>query len=477
MTTEMAGTADAALGQGSTAQTVNAPSHTTLVPPTVTPPDQPLPLMRALGTFIRNPIATLPRGAYENPITVSLSLGRRVAWVSDPSLVEQILVQNGAIMHKTPLEQRVFRRTARQSILLAEGDAWKWQRRVLAPLFRPGEIDGYVPTIARIARQFCERWPSGGVRDVGDDMRAVTFRIIAETTLAGGAPDEAQEIHTLTDAILTRITWEAAWGLVRLPTWMPHPASWFLSRKSNRVRAIVRDIVQRRVAAGGLTSDMLGRLIAARDPETDAPMDQDQVIDNVIALLAAGHDTTAHTLTFALYLAASAPEWQETLRREHHDVVGDGEITADAVTRLKQHRQFICETLRLYPAVPVMARCPASEIEIAGYRFDETSQIVIPIFAIHRHRALWSDPDRFDPCRFATDDDRLAYPRTQFMPFGAGPRICLGQTLAMAEATILLATFVRRFQFTWAGTHTPTPMSRVTLRPMGGMPLKIEALR
>jgi cytochrome P450 len=234
----------------------------------------------------------------------------------------------------------------------------------------------------------------------------------------------------------------------------------------------VVSILARRRAAGLEGDDLLARLARAQDPETGEPMSEKQLVDNLLTFLAAGHETTAKALTWSLYLLARAPQWQERMLAEIDEVVGTGAVGAEHIERLPVTRAVLKEAMRLYPPAPIISRRAAEDVELGGQTIRAGTFIVVPIYAVHRHRQLWEDPDRFDPERF-TPEREAKYARTQFMPFGFGPRTCIGGAFAMMEATALLATLVRRVCFEWDGVHAPEPVSRVTLRPKGGMPLKV----
>jgi cytochrome P450 len=201
-------------------------------------------------------------------------------------------------------------------------------------------------------------------------------------------------------------------------------------------------------------------------------MSEAQLVDNLLTFLAAGHETTAKALTWALYLLARAPQWQDRLRREVQGVAGAAPVDAGHLERLVETRAVVEETMRLYPPAPIVARQATSATRLGDTPIPEGSVVMIPIFALHRHRRLWQDPDRFDPERFLAGR-RGGIARTQFMPFGFGPRTCIGMSFAMIEATAILATLVRAARFEWDGKHLPEPVSRVTLRPKGGMPLSV----
>jgi cytochrome P450 len=293
---------------------------------------------------------------------------------------------------------------------------------------------------------------------------------------AGSADTEAAAILEAADKALSTISWDIAAALLRFPDWLWYPGKFARRRAGRKLRDAVAAILARRRAAGVEGHDLLARLAGARNPDTGAPMSDKQLIDNLVTFLAAGHETTAKALTWTLYLIARAPEWQHRIRREVKEVAGEAPIAAEHIDRLIVTRAVIEEAMRLYPPAPVMTRQTAGQVQLGGETIPDRSMIFIPIFAIHRHRKLWDDPDRFDPERFMPER-KAAHARTQFMPFGFGPRTCIGASFAIMEAVAILATLVRRADFEWDGEHAPEPLSRVTLRPKGGMPLHVWPLK
>jgi cytochrome P450 len=218
--------------------------------------------------------------------------------------------------------------------------------------------------------------------------------------------------------------------------------------------------------------DLMHRLMAARDPETGVPMNEEQLIDNLLTFYLAGHETTAKALTWTLYLLARSPEWTSVLKEEVARVTGGAPLGPDHIDKLVLTQQVIKESMRLYPPVPVMSRQAMADTTIGPLAVKAGTSMVIPIYALHRHRARWTDPEMFDPSRFAPERD-AKISRYQYMPFGAGPRICIGMAFAMLEATTMLATMLQSARFACVPDHEPTPMARVTLVPKGGMPLRV----
>jgi cytochrome P450 len=406
---------------------------------------------------------------------------RKAVWITDPRLVEDFLVKHWESLEKSQVEKRVLGRSVGNGILTSDGALWRWQRRIMAPLFRAADIQGYVPVMASAAEELVAAWRAhgSGWKQIERDMTEVTFSIIARTMLTGGEPAETATIKRATERYLSHVSWEIAYTVLNVPRWVPHPASWRMHRAATSLRESVLKLIERRRLADArgepAGNDLLSRLLAARDPESGAPMSETQLVDNLLTLLEAGHETTAKALAWTLYLLARSPNWQSAVRSEVRSVCGEGRVEGEHLARLAVTQQVLKESMRLFPPAPSMGRVVAEPITVAGESFAPGDLVLFPIFCIHRHKRLWKDPNRFDPTRFTPEREKN-YHRTQYMPFGAGPRICIGNAFAMTEAATLLATFVRAAQFDWDGKHEPEPISRITLRPRGGMRLLVSLL-
>ena len=449
-----------------------------LYPPTVRGPKTALPLWRFLPTFIRNPLKAIPEPVYHEPIYLPSTMRGRMAWVTDPALVDQILLDDHEDFPKTRIEKRVFERIIGDGILTSEGATWRWQRHAVAPLFRHGEILASVPAMAAAAERTVARWQSASAmtrRNIDHDMTDATFDVLASTIFAGATDAEADILKTAIGEYLERTSWDIAYEILKLPAGVWHPAQPRMMRAARLLTGTMREIVRRERSKGWPGGGLMARLGAATHPETGAPMSEEQMSHNLLPFAAAGHETTAKALTWALYLLACSPGWQRKLRSEVKHVAGVEPVTAAHVEKLTLTRQVIKETMRLYPPAPVMGRMARRDVEVGGHAFAAGAMLVIPIFVIHRHRKLWDDPDRFIPARFEIEREKKLK-RTQFMPFGFGPRTCIGMSFAMIEAVVLLAHFVRSARFACDSDLSPEPLSRVTLRPKGGMPLAVELL-
>ncbi|MEZ5816723.1 MAG: cytochrome P450 [Hyphomicrobiaceae bacterium] len=451
------------------------PRPDSLYPPGVPGPAAPLPVWRFLPTFLNNPLRTLPAGVYHEPILAPPGLKGRMAWVMAPQLVEQILLEEHETFPKSPIEQRIFASVLGDGILTAEGQSWRWQRRIVAPLFRHQEIVALVPDMSRVAEKWVRTYgntPSGSVRAIDQDMTDATFDVLAATLFAGATEVEQSALKEHIGAYLGHTSWDVAFELLQIPTWVWHPAKPFMRRHARALQATVSRVLERERAKGFPGGGLMAKLGMARDPQSGEPMSDALVRSNLLTFAAAGHETTAKALTWSLYLLARAADWQDRVAAEVRSLAGDGPIAADHLDRLDVTRRVLKEAMRLYPPAPVMGRMAASAVTVGGHRFEAGTVMVIPVWAIHRHHSLWEDPERFDPDRFLAEREAHMH-RAQFIPFGFGPRTCIGMGFAMLEALVLLASLVRHVRFEWDGRHRPEPVSRVTLRARGGMPLRI----
>ena len=452
-----------------TTQVAEPDAATALYPPTVTAPPRPLPLRRFLLTFVRNPLRSLPQSVYEQPIVVHDSGRNVVAYVTDPALVERVLLQDAQHFLKSPLEKQVLGDTLGDGILTSEGASWRWQRRTAAPLFRPADLAGLVPAMTSAAQDQIARWrraPAGTMHAIDRDMTETTFHVISATMFAGSADQEAAAILEAADATLSTISWDVAAALLGLPNWLWVPGRLRRRRGGRRLRKAVAAILERRRSEGLDGTDLLARLASARDPDSGAPMSEERLIDNLVTFLAAGHETTAKALTWALYLLARAPIGRSAsaprCARSHP---GSRSRPATSIS-LPVTRAVLKEAMRLYPPAPIMTRIAAEDIELGGQTIPARSLIFIPIFAMHRHRRLWTDADRFDPERFTPE--REATYRAHAVHAVRLRRAHLHRhVVCHAGGHCHPGHAGGQRRFGWDGTHAPEPISRVTLRPKG----------
>ena len=443
-------------------------------PPRVTPPAKPLGAFAFAGAFLRKPLEAIPRAAYEEDIgPVSASRSRGI-WITAPSLVKRVLLDERERFGKT-VQIRLFRPLLGKGMLTTEGADWKWQRQAAAPMFRPAELHGFVPAFVRAAERMLDRWRASGegVQPIDQEMSHVTFDVVSETLLPSADEATTREFQRSVQALQRFGGWDILYAYLRLPVWMPRRAGMEKLRAMRWLRQAVRALVADRRRQQSQPDDLVHRLMLGRDPETGRAMDDEQLADNLLTFYLAGHDTTAKALTWTLYLLARYPQWAQMLREEIERVTGGAPVAAGHIQNLVLVEQVLKESMRLYPPVPVMSRQALGDASLGGMQLRSGMSILIPIYAMHRHVRRWARPDEFDPARFALEEE-ARIPRYQYMPFGAGPRVCIGMSFAMIEATAILATIVRSCRLELAHEREPAPVAGVTLMPREGLRLRVR---
>jgi len=443
-------------------------------PPAPVPPPGtlgPIALYRALRA---NAITAWRAEAYEDSYIVGRNRLGGFVLLNDPDLIRYVLIDNAANYPKDDLQLEKLTPAVGRGLLTSEEESWRLQRRTVAPLFQPAGVASYLAAMAISVDEMLARWDRqvGATVDVAREMTRLTYDIISRTVFSNEIetpPDVMGEAITTYFEALGRID---LWDVLPLPRWLPRPA--FI--KAKPAQKIFRDEVLRlferrraRIAAGeSVPDDLVTRLINARDPETGAPLSDAVVHDNLVTFIGAGHETTANALTWTLFLLSEFPQADARVAAEATDAPD-----AEALARLADTRMILEEAMRLYPPVPFMSREARSRDQIGEVTVAAGTRIIIAPWVLHRHRKLWPDADMFAPERFAPQN-RGRIPRFAYLPFGAGPRICVGATFAMQEALLALTMIARRFRLTLAEGAEVMPFARMTLRPMHGLPMRVE---
>ena len=443
-------------------------------PSRVVPPKRPQGRIMFAANFIRNPLASIPQAVYEQDF-VRYSKGRvPLVWITDPASIKYVTLDRVPDFSKAA-QRRLLGPLLGNGILTAEGQEWKWQRQTSAPLFRHQDLAAMVPPIVRSTEKYLaglSRAANGAPREISHDMTRVTFDVISATLLPGGTGEMEDVIERSTGKFQSSTGWTLLYALANLPTWLPRPGKQSGKENIRNLRAAVQSLIERRRAMSDKPDDLMQRLMDAKNPDSGERMSDQQLIDNLLTFYLAGHETTAKALTWTLYLLSRSPEWEARILDEVTRIVGDGAVEAAHIDKLKITQQVIKEAMRLFPPAPQFGRMALKDCKLGGEDVAAGTQVMIPVYAIQRHKKYWRDPDQFDPSRFSAANE-AEISRYNYMPFGAGPRICIGMAFAMMEATAILATLVRSAKFQVAASHNPEPISRVTLIPKGGMPMHV----
>ena len=363
-------------------------------------------------------------------------------------------------------------------LVSSRGELWRRQRKLMAPFFTPRAVEQYLPVMVNDGQALLARWDQlatlGEPVEMEDEMMLVTAAIILHTMFS---TESHGEMLKLKDAVGTMIQFVSGGQLnpIRIPLWLPTPRN----RKYYRSRELVHTYIgalltqRRALPEAEWPDDLLTKLMRARDDQTGIAMSDALLRDESITIFFAGHETTAHTMTFLFYALATHPEVEARLHGEITAVLGDRMPTIADLKRLPYTLQVIKETLRLYPAAPLYARDVVADDEIDGVAIPAGSQMLPFPYATHRHPEFWPDPERFDPDRWRPEVEAGRHPYA-FHPFAAGQRICLGNNFSLFETQTLAAMLVPRFRARLAPGHVPQVDMAGTIVSKNGMPMFIE---
>jgi cytochrome P450 len=446
-----------------------------LVPPSPPRAPETMTTLRRLAAMRENAIATWGQRAYEDDIIQGRFFLRSSFILNTPDAIRHVLVDNYENYTRTPAGLRVLRPMLGQGLLIAEGRAWKHQRRTLAPAFTPRAVSLLVPHMIAATDETVAKLRAGGAGpvDLRETMQRMTLEIAGRTMFSFG-----MERH---GATLRNFVMEYADRLARpyfldmlLPLSWPSPQDFSRARFRRRWTQFVSLLIAERRAAGkkegAPARDLFDLMDAARDPETGDAFSDDQLGDQVATMILAGHETTATALFWSLYLLALDPATQDRLAAEARQADVNG---MPDLERLKFTRAVVDETLRLYPSAFLIARAAAAPDTVAGMPIRKHDVILIAPWLLHRHEKLWRDPNAFIPERFmapAPPPDRFAY-----LPFGVGPRICIGAHFALVEATLALARIIAAFRVSLLDKEPVTPVGVVTTQPDRSPMFRVEA--
>jgi len=397
-------------------------------------------------------------------------LNFKTIFINHPDLIEEVLVTNARLYSKGRV-LRANRHVFGEGLLTSEGDFWLRQRRLTQPTFHRARIASYAATMVEYAQRMMDGWRSGEERDAHGEMLRLTLQIVGKTLFDADVERDAQEVGKSLELLL-----EIGANFRRtifVPHWLPTLANLRVKREVAQIEKIIYRIIGERRASGRDAGDLLSMLLAAQD-EDGSRMTDKQLRDETITLFLAGHETTASTLSWTWWLLAQNPAAEAKLHAELDAVLGDRPPTLDDLPKLVYTGHVITESLRLYPAAWGLARLAVEDHEIAGYPVTKGMGVTMAQWVVHRDPRWYDAPEEFRPERWANDLLKRL-PRFAYFPFGGGPRQCIGNTFALMEATLILATIVRKFRLRLVANHPVVPLASITLRPRHGVRVVLEA--
>ena len=433
----------------------------------------PLGVWGSLQAGRRNVLELIPEIATRVPI-LSGTTGKRWHMVMDPEALKIILRDRVEDYPKSMVTKLILEPAIGNSLFVAEGAEWLWQRRTAAPVFTHRNIAALAPVMTIAAERSAARFEAAAGRgiDAFDEMVSATFEVISDVTFSGGDSFDRSRVHKAIEDYIGQTAKLSLLDILGAPAWVPRPGRMFAGSAMRQMKRMADGAIdQRRTRPATEVPDLLDLLLEGEDPKTGRKMNVAELRDNLLTFIVAGHETTALTLAWALYLCAFSPQIQQDARDEAQAVLGGRAATAADVERLPLIRRIVDETLRMYPPAAFLSRTAQKADVLCGREIRPQDTVILPIYALHRHHAHWQNPDAFDPNRFL---DPKTIPRFAYLPFGDGPRICIGARFALQEAVIILATLLSRLKFALIPGKAPKPVMILTLRPEGGVWLKVE---
>lgn len=418
-----------------------------------------------------DPLALFTSGVREHGDLVRF----RFAWldyylVNDAMGAHRVLVENAKGYVKSPNYQGL-KTMLGEGLLTSEGDFWKRQRKLAQPAFHRDSLHGFASDMVGATSDLIERWRredvcSGKPFDLHEEMMRLTFRIVGKTLLGTDLEADARDFG---DSLNVALKWanEYVESIVRVPPWVPTPKNLRFRKAQSVIEGVVRRVVDERRSAKQAKRDLLGMLMAATDADTGDRMSDRQLMDELLTLTLAGHETTSNALSFAIYLLSRHPDVARRVREEEAKVLGGRAPSLEDLQAMPYMRAVIEETLRLYPPAWIVERMTLEEDVILGRAIPKGSIVAVSPYAMHRNPRYHANPEGFDPGRFLTPDP--SRPKLAYLPFGGGPRTCIGNAFAMMEMQIILPMLLSKFDLDLVGGFQLELDPSVTLRPAKGI--------
>ena len=384
-----------------------------------------------------------------------------------PRDIETVLVTNAGNFTKSE-DYRALARVLGRGLLTSEGEFWKRQRSLIQPAFHRQSIVAYAAVMTSAADRMLDSWKDKGERNIHEDMMRVTLEIVAQCLYGAEVTDAAARVGKAMEVVTASFINNASLAIL-FPFDIPVRFARREWRAIRELNEVIGGIIRERRSSNQPREDLLDMLLRARDADGN-PMSDAQLRDEVMTLFLAGHETTAIALSWACYLIAQNPHIETKLAEELQAVLGDRVPAPEDLPRLRYTEMVLKEVMRLYPAVWGIGRRAVEECEFGGYRVPAGSNIFILQWRTQRDARFFPDPERFDPERWRDDPVRSGkIPRFAYFPFGGGPRVCVGASFAMMEATLLLAMIQQKYHLEVVPGHPIEIFASVTLRPKHGI--------
>ena len=453
-------------------------------PPAPIPRSVPPSRLEIIRTILRNPLELWGEPSYTLPWIHTRFFRESTLIVNDPGLIKHVLVDNAANYRMSDIRQLVLRPILRDGLLTAEGQVWKRSRKALAPVFTPRHARGFADQMLKQTEEYAAKYqsvgPDGKRFDIAIDMTELTFAILADTLFSGEIVTASGHFADDVNQLLHRMGRVDPMDLLRAPSWVPRITRIGGQKVLDKFRGIVRDTMNLRLDKmkadrAAAPDDFLTLLLEQSGPDG---LTMEEIEDNILTFIGAGHETTARALAWCLYCVANVAHVRVEMEEEIDRVLATGVEPVEWLDLMPHVRAAFEETMRLYPPAPSINRAAIATDQWTsptGERVDIPAGVTVLImpWTLHRHALYWEKPRAFMPERFLPEN-RAGINRFQFLPFGAGPRVCIGATFALQEAVIALAILMHRFRFDVTADTNPWPVQKLTTQPQGGLPMLVS---
>jgi cytochrome P450 len=423
------------------------------------------------GARRRDPLAFFTKIARDyGDVSLLTLFDFRTLFINHPGDIEDVLVNKARSFEKV----RVMKANMSlfgEGLLTSEGDFWLRQRRLAQPAFHRARVAAYGATMVQYAERAMREWKTGEVRDIHEDMIRITLQIVGKTLFNADLARDAKEVG---ETLETLLKLAADFGKsILIPLWVPTLRNLRARMGIRRIEKIIYRIIAQKRTEGRDAGDLLSMLLAVQD-EDGSRMTDKQLRDETITLFLAGHETTANALSWTFWLLAQNPEAEKKFHAELASVLSGRAPHVEDIPKLVYTGQVLTEAMRLYPPAWGMARLVKEPVEVAGYKLEPGSGVACAQWVVHRDPRWFVDQEKFLPERWEGDFAKRI-PRFAYFPFGGGPRQCIGNSFALMEATLILATIAQKFRFQLVEGHPVKPLASITLRPAHGIRATLEA--
>ncbi len=425
--------------------------------------------------MMNSPLEVFTTAHYEKPVVISTLKKSTSVILNDVKMIRHCFVTNVDNYEHSFIRQALLKPILGDGLLTAQGETWKKGRKVIAPVFIPRNVNSFADVMKRSCENYLENLQNLEEETlVSEKMSELTYLILSETLFSGEINEDADDMLKEVAYLLDNLGRPGFMDMLRVPLWVPRLSKLKSLRSIFKFRKIIGKTIRRRkeaITAGkDVPEDFLTLLLNA---EADGDkLSLKEVEENILTFIAAGHETTARAVTWNLYLLSKSEKFREKVEAEIDAFDMDAVPPSEWIDHLPWTTACFEETMRLFPPAAIITRSARNNDSFEGYEIPKGAQIILAPWILHRHKTLWEHPERFDPERFY-GENRSKIDRFAYLPFGVGPRVCIGARFAMQEGVIIMATLLKHYRFDYASKAPPWPVLKITLQPDNGMPMKV----